>query len=110
MRSFQFKVFSNVLLLNKELHIFGTANTAPQLFPKNFEETPSFMLNLFWKNYSFLNDILSVFKYYFYISREKQALNVNILMLNQIGIKGKEKRILLVSNSKTEAYKKPGGL
>ena len=37
-------------------------------------------------NYNLLNHILLIFKYYIYISREKLALNIDILIANLIKV------------------------
>ena len=60
--------------------------------------------------YNLLSHILLIFKYYIYISREKQILNIDILMANLIKVKKKEKQISIVTINKTEAYKKSGAL
>ena len=39
-------------------------------------------------NYNLLSHILLIFKYYIYISREKQTLNIDILIANLIKVKG----------------------
>ena len=56
--------------------------------------------------YNLLNHILLVVKYYVYMSREKQILNIDIFIDNLLEKKRKEKQISLVSNNKTETYNK----
>ena len=51
----------------------------------------SFILELYNEandNYNLLSHILLIFKYYIYISREKQTLNIDILIANLIKVKG----------------------
>ena len=57
-------------------------------------------------NYNLLTHILLIFKYYSYISREKQILNVDILIANFKNVKKSEKQISIVTINKSEAYKK----
>ena len=87
-RSFQF----NVLFLNKKLHAFGITNAVLDSFCHTLEETH---IHIFFEwihvkllhtpqdtnlrlydgvhdNYNFLNLILLIFKYDFYISKEKR--------------------------------------
>ena len=47
-----------------------------------------------------------VVKYYVYMSREKQILNVDIFVDNLLEKKRKEKQISLARNNKTETYNK----
>ena len=61
-------------------------------------------------NYNFLNRILLIFKYYIYISREKQTLNIDILIANLIQVKKREKQMSSVTINKGKAYKKSGAL
>ena len=46
-------------------------------------------------NYNLLSHISLIFKYYFYMSREKRTLNIDILITNLIKVKKKEKQISL---------------
>ena len=61
-------------------------------------------------NYNLLRLILLIFKCYNYISREKQTLNIDILIANSIKVKKKEKRISIATINKREAHKKNGAL
>ena len=48
-----------------------------------------------------------IFKCYIYISREKQTLNIDILIANLIKVKNREKQVsIVVTISKREANKK----
>ena len=44
-------------------------------------------------NHNLLSHILLIFKYYVYISREKQKLNMDILIANSTKVKKREKQI-----------------
>ena len=44
-------------------------------------------------NHNLLSHILLIFKYYVYISREKQKLNMDILIANLTKVKKREKQI-----------------
>ena len=57
-------------------------------------------------SYNLLSHVLFIFKYYIYISREKQILNIDILIANLIKVKKREKQISFVTINKREAYKK----
>ena len=59
---------------------------------------------MFLKNQT--NELLLVFKYYVYRSREKHLLNKDILLDNLIEINKKEKQVSLVRNNKTKIYNK----
>ena len=59
----------------------------------------------FWK-INQTNELLLVFKYYVYRSREKHLLNKDILLDNLIEINKKEKQVSLVHNNKTKIYNK----
>ena len=125
LRSFQYKILNNVLILNKKLYNFGITNTALFSFCKTSEET---FINIFYDSievkslweklqtkfqniilpsltpqaailgltnesnniYDLPNQILLVFKYYFYRSREKHVLNIDFSVDNLI--KNKEKK------------------
>ena len=60
-------------------------------------------------SYNLLSHVLFIFKYYIYISREKQILNIDILIANLIKVKKREKQISVTINVR-EAYKKSGAL
>ena len=60
-------------------------------------------------NYNLLSHISLISKY-IYISREKQTLNIDILIANLIKAKKTEKQISIVTINKREAYKKSGAL
>ena len=55
-------------------------------------------------NDNLLNHILLIFKY-IYISREKQTLNINILIANLIKVKKREKQISIVTINKRKTYR-----
>ena len=57
-------------------------------------------------NYNLLSHILLIFKYCSYIAREKQILNIDILIANFKNVKKREKQISIVTIYKREAYKK----
>ena len=61
-------------------------------------------------NYNLLSHILLIFKYYIYISREKQILNIDILIANSVKVKKREKRISIGTINKREAHQKIGAL
>ena len=44
-------------------------------------------------NHNLVSHILLIFKYYVYISREKQKLNMDILIANSTKVKKREKQI-----------------
>ena len=48
-------------------------------------------------NYDALSQILLIFRYYIYISREKRTLNIDILIANLMKVKKREKQISIVT-------------
>ena len=141
LRSFQYKILNNVLFLNKKLsstlcsfcdtleetpiHIFFDCVHVKCLwerlhidFQKDFIlqslTSQSVILGLYNEangNYNLRSHILLIFKCYIYISKEKQTLNIDILMANLIKVKKREKQVsIVVTISKREANKKSGAL
>ena len=57
-------------------------------------------------NYDLLSYILFIFEYYIHTSREKQTLNIDILIPNLIKVKKRERQIRIGTINKREAYKR----
>ena len=57
-------------------------------------------------NYNLLSHILLIFKYYKYILRERQTLNIDILIANLIKVKKREKQISIGTIQKRSMQKK----
>ena len=124
LRSFQYKILNNVLFLNKKLystlcsfcdtleetpiHIFFDCVHVKWLWERlRIDFQKDFIFNEANGNYNLRSHILMIFKCYIYISREKQTLNIDILIANLIKVKNREKQVsIVVTISKREANKK----
>ena len=103
-RSFQYKILSNVLFLNKKLHTFGIKPSPLCSFCNLYDKTPYHMFCEYdcENNKCLSKNILLIFKLYVYKSGEKKLLNNLIAEIQKR--KRIEKEIVLPNSKKTIAF------